>query len=622
LHAVEVGRARSRDHDSSGVVVAWSVAVLAAFALCAWRSWRCWPDILVDFGHELYIPWRLSEGEVLYRDIFFVMGPLSQYFNALLFRLFGVSFTTLIIANLAILGLIVLLIGALFRRFGSSTSSGVVTLFFLTVFAFAQYTKIANYNFISPYRHEITHGLALGLVVLACCLRWRDTRQRHWLAAAGFCLGLVALTKIEMFIPASLVVVTTVALRLLENSPDGAASAPSPARWKETLVNGAIVLGSAGAAPVAALAALAIPLGAGGALRSVFGQWLIALDPTFTTRSEFYRMLGGWDRPAEYLTEMALVTTVIVGVVLALSLLAIPLRNFGRSRFGFIVLGAASCYLGIWLVTPDQWSLLAVAVPPLLVVAVFFGLFRLRRRESPDCGLLLWSLYSLALLPKIVPATSWSHYGFVLAMPGTLLVVHGLVHEIPEWIHRRGASSASFRALMLGLIAACALGQFWSWNRVAKARTHVVGARGDSFLVDPIHDERVAPTARTLDFLRSATPAGQTLAVIPEGTTLNYLLRRRNPTGMLMYNPWEFAVAGGEEHVVERFTRAPPDLVVIVTMDMSPHGSGQFGDPRYGARLQAFLAAEYVEIDRRVATDAAGNVSFRATTLKYQGQRE
>ena len=30
------------------------------------------------------MPWRLAEGDALYRDLFFVMGPASQYANTLL----------------------------------------------------------------------------------------------------------------------------------------------------------------------------------------------------------------------------------------------------------------------------------------------------------------------------------------------------------------------------------------------------------------------------------------------------------------------------------------------------------------------------------------------------------
>jgi len=46
----------------------------AAFALFAALSWRTWPDILVDFGQELDVPWRLAQGDALYRDIAWVGG--------------------------------------------------------------------------------------------------------------------------------------------------------------------------------------------------------------------------------------------------------------------------------------------------------------------------------------------------------------------------------------------------------------------------------------------------------------------------------------------------------------------------------------------------------------------
>src|SRR5690348_12798358 len=111
-----------------GEVAAFAI-LTAAFAFFAWRSWRTWPDILVDFGHELYIPWRLCEGDVLYKDILFTMGPLSQHSNALLFRLFGVSLTTLIGANLTVLAVIVGLLYWLFLRCGTVCSATFVSLF-------------------------------------------------------------------------------------------------------------------------------------------------------------------------------------------------------------------------------------------------------------------------------------------------------------------------------------------------------------------------------------------------------------------------------------------------------------------------------------------------------------
>src|SRR5882724_4177983 len=87
------------------------VIILFAYAVGAWLTWRKWPDLLVDFGAQLYLPWRISEGSVLYRDVMYLTGgPLSQYYHAALFKVFGVSFLTLIVSNLAIgLGLWVLM---------------------------------------------------------------------------------------------------------------------------------------------------------------------------------------------------------------------------------------------------------------------------------------------------------------------------------------------------------------------------------------------------------------------------------------------------------------------------------------------------------------------------------
>ena len=72
------------------------------FIALAFWSWRKWLDILVDFGHELYIPWQWASGKVLFRDIVFFNGPFSQYFNALIFYLFGTSFINLVFPNLLI----------------------------------------------------------------------------------------------------------------------------------------------------------------------------------------------------------------------------------------------------------------------------------------------------------------------------------------------------------------------------------------------------------------------------------------------------------------------------------------------------------------------------------------
>ena len=71
------------------------------FALLTWWSWRKWSDPIIDVGRELYVPWQITQGRVLYRDIASLFGPLSPYVNALWFTLFGVSLRTPLKESLA-----------------------------------------------------------------------------------------------------------------------------------------------------------------------------------------------------------------------------------------------------------------------------------------------------------------------------------------------------------------------------------------------------------------------------------------------------------------------------------------------------------------------------------------
>src|ERR1041384_1617197 len=141
---------------------------LLVLGLLAHATWRRWPDVSVDYGLQLYTPWQLASGKVLYRDVMYLAGgPLSQYFHAVMFRLGGVSFTTLIATNLAVLAFFLILLQWLFLRAADALTAAAVCLSTLAGFAFAQYGEIGNYNFITPYTYEAFHGLVLSVAAIA-----------------------------------------------------------------------------------------------------------------------------------------------------------------------------------------------------------------------------------------------------------------------------------------------------------------------------------------------------------------------------------------------------------------------------------------------------------------------
>ena len=104
--------------------------------MVAW-SWGRLVEIQIDFGREIYFAWQLAEGKRLYADLIYYYGPLSPYFNALLFDLFGVSLRTLMVGNLVIACLITVVLYLLFRGVASPFAATIACLIFVLVFACA-----------------------------------------------------------------------------------------------------------------------------------------------------------------------------------------------------------------------------------------------------------------------------------------------------------------------------------------------------------------------------------------------------------------------------------------------------------------------------------------------------
>ena len=57
---------------------------------------------------------------------------------------------------------------------------------------------MGNYNFVTPYSHETTHGVALSVACFVLLCHGLIRRSRWACAAAGVCFGLVLLTKPEI----------------------------------------------------------------------------------------------------------------------------------------------------------------------------------------------------------------------------------------------------------------------------------------------------------------------------------------------------------------------------------------------------------------------------------------
>lgn len=590
----------------SGRLAAIFLPVVAGLAMLAW-TWGKWPDVLVDFGRELYVPWRIVEGDRLHAELAWFNGPLSPYLNATWFRLFGVGLWTLVGANLALLAVLATLAWRGLDREGGSWAACAGTVTLLVAFAFAHLTGIGNYNFVTPYSHELTHGLLAAAIALATLIRFRDTGRRALLPLAGLALGLVFLTKAEVFLAAA-AGATCLLLPPRESGPGVAVRV------------GLFALGAAAAVGVA-FAGLAASLPAASAWSGVLGTWpaLVAGD---TAQLDFYRGLLGIDEPGANL--LALVGWSVVHAAL-FGLLATADRRFGPHGIGratgpaAFVVAAALALVGLevvpWLdvLRPLPLAMLGVAI----VSARGWRRARATATDAPEESPaterispraaeeratwralqadperalrgLAWAVFGGLLLAKIALATRPSHYGFALALPATLVYVGWLVGRVPAWLRVHGGGGELFRWAVLGILAATLFGLSRHTALQLSRKTYALGTGVDRMWTDPYRGPAVE---RALERVEELAGPAATFAALPEGIALNFLARRRNPTPYPNYMPPELAIFC-EQEIVAALDREPPDLILLVHKDTSEYGLPFFGTD-YGLAIARWIVERY-----------------------------
>lgn len=566
--------------------LAGAAVIAVLFFLLAALSWRKWPDVIVDFGIQLYIPWRIEEGQVLFRDLFYISGgPLSQYFNALLFKVFGVSFSTVLWANLA---LAAVLMAILYRRFlavSDALTAATIGVGVVTAFIFAHYTGIGNYNYIAPYSHEAVHGVFLSILVLGLLSDWLIQPRWGRAALAGLGAGLVFLTKPDIFLALMVAVAATLGIYRA-----GRRERRFPARSAG---------GFAGAFLLPLLFFFLLFLRSEdwrSSLRSVAFGW-IPLISTPVAHNAYYSWFSGMDDLGGHVHEMA-VHFLCAGVVIGGY--AILFRRLGRwqpRREGW------RWWVWLVLVLPlliwgwrFQWVSCGTSLPLwcVSIIACLAGRLRGGSGAAQMRFPLLWTVFALMLTAKMgVFCRVWQG-GFVLAMPAFAAAVYFLMWLLPRLLEERYQAPAKYFRAMFLLTLLIGFGSLWGYSgRMYSSMHQPMGADGDQIMTFGPRVVKTEALQTALNWINENVPATATLAVVPGGVTLNYLTRRVNSTPCLIWEPNDLAVCGQKE-MTERFEAHPPDYVLLVGGHHYDWGIAYFGsDPSDGAEVMSWIRKNY-----------------------------
>ncbi|MFL6569861.1 MAG: glycosyltransferase family 39 protein [Chthoniobacterales bacterium] len=547
-------------------------------------SWRKWPDPLVDFGRELYIPWRIANGEVLYRELGGHFGPLAQYFNGLLFKIFGPGLMVLVTANLIIFAIILLTFYLIARRAWGAVGAVAGTAVFIAVFGFSQLTRISNYTYAAPYSHETTHGMLVVLLLVAVLLRWLEDPLPRWSLVAGLLFGLAALLKAEFVFAGGLLGMTTLVVRWRYAGPPRLSSIAAA-------IAGAV-------APVLLCTiyfARFFPFTV--AWKDANHGWLrFAMPGGVHAVSGVQAAFTGLDQVQSHLHDHLLAAATAGGVIGAIALLVWISKRITK-RFAFVALAVISAVIVSVISTRAiDWPEIGKTLLGLLLIYTPAQLFLMViKRVEPEnfprgAARLLLAVLALAMLTRMALNGRIYHYGFYQAAIAGCIIPAIVVCELAEWLR-----TTARERILLVVVSAALFGPgvyviAQGSRTLFAAKTVAVGEGADLFYA---FDRRVDLTAEVVAAVVKALAndsSARTLLVIPEGVIINYLARI--PTTVPDYFYWVTSLAA-----TEQLEANPPDRVLLISRDLREYGIARYGaNAGQGRELLEWLSAHYRQV--------------------------
>jgi hypothetical protein len=563
--------------------------LLTGFFMILW-TWKVWGDLIMDIGRELYIPWQLLSGKVLYLDISYRHGPLSPYFNTLAFTLLGPSLHSLLIVNLTIVAALCLVLFALISRISDRRSALVCLFVFLLLFAFAVCHRLTNFNYLTPYSHEMTHGMLLSILNLYVFQRWLESFRPICLFGCGSLIGLLFSTRPEMFFAVMVAMTAGISLMVWKKQM----SAKRALNSLFLMASCILVVG------LACFALLCTQMPWRLALQGSLGGWWYLFNSKVTGQY-IYRVWAGTLYPFRNMLIALLWLSIWLGT------LAIAIRSARRSsvpsiasekRHDVLLLsGVIICLVASLLFSSPLMAF--SALPVLLAIVIVSGLQWLHRNDDVKtfvklAGTIVFSVFALLLLTRMILRTRVFHYGFVLAMPAVLVLVLVMSYWVANNIRQRGWKVWEFELVMGSFFFLIIIvPHFIVMHKAISLKRFPIGQPPNQFLD---FEYRAAAVNEMLSLIEMHIKEDETLAVWPKGAALNFLAQRANPTRFLSLMPSNL-LRQGEDEILSSYATHPPDFILLVDRHDAEFGAGRFGRG-YARDLMAWLWRNYVETDQ------------------------
>ena len=417
--------------------------------------------------------------------------------------------------------------------------------------------------------------------------RYLTTPKPGYAALIGFLLGLIFLTKVEIFIAAFGSFLCGLIFVSLQLKP------PQP---RKHFLNLALFF----FLPVTAFFIyFCLHMPVADAFHSIISSYTNIFIGA-EVNNIFYLRISGLDHPAE---NIALMLKGTLGYFMLFAFAGLISYLFARTtnrllQYAGVSIAFVLTFLIIFTGSLSiHWMNIARPYPLLLsLLLVYLVINLIRKREDKTFAaqylpFVLLIVFSLLLLLKMILNVHLYHYGFALAMPASLVMAALLLHYIPLWISRRGNKTVAMS--FTGLFIFFTLLFYFSLTKhFYDLKNYPVAEGRDRFLTFDSESGNHGPIVNeALRFIDGSTAENDTFIVMPDGVMLNYLARRKNPTRYFEFTP-NFVEAVGEENILKEISSKPPSFIILAEKDTSEHGARYFGRD-YAHNIYSWIVNNY-----------------------------
>ncbi|MEW5820400.1 MAG: hypothetical protein AB1782_09440 [Cyanobacteriota bacterium] len=173
------------------------IIIILVFAFMCHITWFKWGELIFfDNARELTVPYLITQGKWLYKDIYYFYGPLLPYIFSLFIIIFGFKLHLFYISGIFISLIYSFCLYFLARMFLDKFNSTIVSLLFIIQLVFF---STGLFSYILPYSYGAVIGSLLVCLQTIFLLKHFNSNNRIFLYIAAFCCMLNLLVKQDFF---------------------------------------------------------------------------------------------------------------------------------------------------------------------------------------------------------------------------------------------------------------------------------------------------------------------------------------------------------------------------------------------------------------------------------------